>query len=303
MTSKAVKVTLETSTFQEEKMEKRTLGKTGYEISPVVFGGIVNMNETQADADRFVRFAVEQGVNYFDVAPTYGDAETRLGPALAPYRSQVYLACKTEKRDAAQAKAALLNSLKLLQTDHFDVYQLHAMATEQDVEQAFGPDGVMETVLWAKKEGLIRKIGFSTHSEDVALHCLDLFAFDTVLFPMNWALGLNTGWGNRISERKKKDGFGLLAMKTLVQRTWREGEEKVYPKSWCKPIFNDDALAIAAMKYGIYKGADTLVPPGNFEHFSFMLQHREEWLNQPLTEQELQLLKNEAQLVREEMIF
>jgi len=284
-------------------MEKRLLGKTGYMVSPVVFGGIVNMNETQEDAGRYVSYAVERGVNYFDVAPSYGNAEERLGPALAPYRDKVYIACKTQKRDAGNAKKELLSSLKLLQTDHFDVYQLHAMTKQEDIDLAFGKDGAMETVLWAKKEGLVRKVGFSTHSEDVALKSLDLYDFDSVLFPMNWALGINTGWGDRISERVKKTGAGLLAMKTLIHRKWLEGEERVYPKSWCKPIFGNEALAVAGMKYGLYKGAATLIPPGNFEHFCFMLDHIDACVANPLSQEEWSLLKEEAKNVEPHMIF
>ncbi len=101
-------------------MEKRKLGNTGYLVSPVVFGGIINMNETQADADRVVSAAVDYGINYFDVAPSYGDAEQRLGPALSPYRNQVYLACKTQERSAEASKKELLQSLQRLKTDHFD---------------------------------------------------------------------------------------------------------------------------------------------------------------------------------------
>lgn len=279
------------------------LGRTGYQISPVFFGGIINTDETQADADRYVSYAVDRWVNYFDVAPTYGNAEKRLGPALAPYRKQVYLACKTEERSAEGAREKLLQSLKLLKTDYFDLYQLHAMATQADIDEAFGPNGAMETVLWALREGLVRKVGFSTHNEDVALKTMELYDFETVLFPMNWALGINTGWGDRIAERIREKGMGLLAMKTLIHRKWRAGEESAYPKSWCKPIYGNEALGVAGMKYGLHKGAVSLVPPGNFEHFRFMLDHIDTCLREPLTEEEWAMLRREAAAVREEMIF
>ncbi|MEG0767345.1 MAG: aldo/keto reductase [Clostridia bacterium] len=284
-------------------MQRRTLGRTGYQVSPVVFGGIVNMDETQADADRFVAYAIERGVNYFDVAPSYGNAETRLGPALAPYRQHVYLACKTQQRSAESAKAELMQSLKLLQTDHFDVYQLHAMTTHEDVEEAFGPHGAMETVQWAKREGLIRRVGFSTHNEDVALETLDRYDFDTVLFPMNWALGIVRGWGDRIAERVREGNLGLLAMKTLIYRRWLDGETRTFPKSWCKPLEEQEALSVAAMKYGLYKGAATLIPPGNFHHFCFMLDHIDACLAQPLTDAEWTLLRAEAAKVADQLIF
>lgn len=279
------------------------LGRTGIGVSAVVFGGIINMDETQQDANRYVAKAIEAGVNYFDVAPTYGDAEDRLGPALAPYRKNVFLACKTEERTAAGAKEKLETSLRKLNTDHFDVYQLHALTTDKDLDTAFGPGGAMETVLKAKRDGLIRNVGFSAHNEDVALRALSMYDFDTVLFPLNWALGICRGWGDRISQAVKEKGIGLLGMKALVRRQWRDGEARPYPKSWCQPIWGDEALGVAAMKYAVLKGANTLVPPGNFEHFSFMLAHADESFLNPLTEEEWALLRREAKAAESELIF
>lgn len=284
-------------------MRRIVLGRTGYQISPVVYGAIIHMNETQEQADRLVGYAIERGVNYFDVAPSYGDAQQLQGPALAPYRKNVYLACKTGKRTRDESRRELLDSLKALRTDYFDVYQLHGVTTTEDVDTIFGPDGAMETLLWARREGLVRQIGMSTHHEENALRAMDLYDFDTILFPMNWALGLVTGWGDRMAERVKKTGAGLLAMKTMVSRLWLPDEEKVYPKSWCRPIFDNDQLAIAGMKYGLAKGAATLVPPGNIDHFNFCLDHIDECLDHPLNADDLALLRLEADKVKEHLIF
>ena len=279
------------------------LGKTGINVSAVVFGGIINMDETQQDSNENVAGAAAAGINYFDVAPTYGNSQERLGPALAPYRKNVYLACKTMARDAAGAKVKMEESLRLLQTDYFDVYQLHALSTDADVDEAFGPGGAMETLIRAKEAGIIRHIGFSAHNEDVALRALSLYPFETVLFPMNWALGINRGWGDRLAALIEERGIGLLALKTLVRRKWREGEEKVYPKSWCQPIYGSDALGLAAMKYAVLKGADTLVPPGDTEHLGFMLDHVHKAYSEALTEEEWALLRDEAAGVKDELIF
>ena len=105
------------------------------------------------EADQYVGEAIDRGINYFDVAPSYGNAEQMLGPALAPYRDGVFLACKTGRRDAAGAQEELENSLRLMQTDHFDLYQLHAITSDEDVQQAFGPGGAMETFLKARDAG------------------------------------------------------------------------------------------------------------------------------------------------------
>lgn len=284
-------------------MKYNLLGQTGFRVSAVVFGGIVNMNESQKDANAYVAEAIDRGVNYFDVAPSYGDAQLRLGPALGPYRKDVYLACKTTVREAEGAKREMDESFRLLRTDHFDVFQLHALTTDEDLDRAFGPGGIMDLLVKAKEEGRVRHIGFSAHNEDVALRALSLYPFETVLFPMNWALGIDTGWGDRIAEEIRKRGIGLLAMKTLVRRKWREGEEKAYPKSWCQPLFGDEELSVAAMKYGVYKGAATLVPPGNIEHLRFMMDHADRAFLEPLSEKEWERLRGEAALVKDELIF
>jgi hypothetical protein len=284
-------------------MELRRLGRTGLMISPVIFGGIINMSETPKTASYYVDFAINAGVNYFDVAPAYGDAQAILGPALKKHRSDVFLACKTAERDAASAKQELLQSLELLETDYFDVYQMHALLTKEDIDRAFAPGGAIETFLWAKKEGLIRNIGFSAHNEDIALQACRLYDFDTVLFPMNWALGVQTGWGDRIAEEIPKTDKGLLSMKVMTSRMWRENEPILYPKSWCRPVYDNDRLAIAGMKYGLAKGGAALVPPGNFEHFLFMLKHIDECLAHPLTEEDLEFLREEAAKIKDELIF
>jgi aryl-alcohol dehydrogenase-like predicted oxidoreductase len=131
-------------------MRTRPYGNTGVELSVIGFGGILVMNETALDSDQVVGKAVDAGINYFDVAPNYGNAQIMLGPALEPYRKDVFLACKTELRTAAEAEKDLANSLKLLRTDHFDLYQLHAVTTKGDVNTILGPGGAMETLVKAK---------------------------------------------------------------------------------------------------------------------------------------------------------
>ena len=140
-------------------MQKRPYGTTGIDLSIVGFGGIVVKGVTAKQADLDVGWAIDQGVNYFDVAPRYGNAQEMLGPALEPYRSGVFLACKTTNRDAAGARAELENSLRLLRTGHFDLYQMHSMKTREDLEQATGPGGALETFVTAREQGLVRYLG------------------------------------------------------------------------------------------------------------------------------------------------
>jgi len=229
------------------EMEKRKLGRTGEELSIVGFGGIVVKDETPEDAKRFVAMAVEnRGVNYFDVAPSYGNAEERLGPALEPYRDSVFLACKTGKRDAKGAEEELHNSLKRLRTDHLDLYQLHAVSSMDDVEKITAPGGALETFVKAREKGLTRYLGFSAHSEEAAMELMDRFAFDTMLFPFNWVCWHQGKFGHKVLEKAQKKGLGILALKALAKRRWKKDEKRKWDKVWYSPVdtFEEASLAL-----------------------------------------------------------
>ncbi len=124
---------------------RRPLGKTGEHLSIIGFGGIVVMDEDPGAAVNIVAEAVDRGINYFDVAPSYGNAQERLGPALEPYRDKCFLACKTDGRMKDDSRAELEDSLKLLKTDHLDLYQFHALTKMTDLDKVLGPGGAMET--------------------------------------------------------------------------------------------------------------------------------------------------------------
>ena len=152
---------------------KRRLGKTGVDLSIIAMGGIVVMNAEQSHANDVVAEAFDRGINYFDVAPQYGNAQEKLGPALEPYRKRSFLACKTLMRDKDAAAAELEDSLRKLRTDHVDLYQFHAVTTKEDVEKIFGPNGAMEAFQAARQAGKLRFIGFSAHSVENAFSMLD----------------------------------------------------------------------------------------------------------------------------------
>lgn len=284
---------------------KKQFGNTGFEVFPVAYGGIVSMQDGQELSDRYVAWAVEKGVNYFDVAPSYGDAEEKLGNSLKPYRKNVYLACKTAHRFVKDAQPEMENSLKALHTDYFDVYQMHALSSVEDVEQAFSAGGVMEMMVKMKEQGIARKLGITCHSEEAALKAMSLYPFDTVLFPFNWHMHMGHDMGSRLMQTAKERNMGVLAMKQLVERAWMEGESKEeYPKSWCKPFSADQTrLRLAAMKYVLDMGADILVPPGNFECFSFEVEHIEECLAAPFNENERMLLQTHYETVKDHPFF
>lgn len=244
-------------------MEMRTLGRTGEKVSAFGFGGIVVMEMPQEEANRAVSEAVDAGINYYDVAPSYGDAQQKLGPALKPYRNKVLLTCKTQMRDAAGARRELEDSLKMLETDHFDVYQLHAIDDPAEIDQALAPGGALEAVLDAKRQGLVRFVGFSCHHEEAALKLISMFDFDTVLFPFNWTYWLGKGVGPKVIEAAQKRNMGIIAMKSTAHRSWLEGEEHSYPKLWYKPITDNEKLASMALRFTLSRPVSLALSPGD----------------------------------------
>jgi aryl-alcohol dehydrogenase-like predicted oxidoreductase len=256
----------------EAPLPKRSLGRTEEKLSIIGLGGLVLADETQETADAIVREAIDHGINYFDVAPSYGNAEDRMGPALKPFRDDVFLACKTLTRDRAGAAAELERSLGKLQTDHFDLYQLHALSEVSDVEEALGPGGAMETFVQAKKEGKIRFIGFSAHSAEAALLAMKQYDFDTALFPVNFVCFLKGNFGPQIMAAAQEKGMGILALKALARQPWPvDGRRQEWPKCWYQPIL-DPAEAALSFRFTLSQPVTAAVPPGDKRLFKKALE-------------------------------
>jgi predicted aldo/keto reductase-like oxidoreductase len=245
-------------------MEKRSLGRTGEELSVIGFGGIVVRDVSPADACNYVAQAVDRGINYFDVAPGYGNAEERLGPALSPYRDQVFLACKTDQRSAKGAESELHRSLNNLRTDHFDLYQFHGVSSVQEAEQILAPGGALEMFIAARERGQIRHIGFSAHSEAAAVRLLEGFQFDSMLLPINLFCWRDGGFGPQACKAAQERGTGILALKALAKCPLREGEQKKWPKCWYIP-FDTIAEARIALQFTLSRPVTAAVCPGHAE--------------------------------------
>jgi aryl-alcohol dehydrogenase-like predicted oxidoreductase len=225
------------------KIEKRSLGRTGEMLSMIGFGGIIVKDATPAESADVVKLAIDSGINYFDVAPTYGDAEIKLGPALEPYRKGVFLACKTTERGRDGSRAELEQSLKNLRTDHLDLYQFHAVTTSEDVEKIFEKGGAMETYQEARKEGKIRFIGFSAHSVEAAMAMMDRYDFDTILFPINYVTWNTGNFGPQVLEKAHQKKMGILALKSMAKGPLPKGvENKEYPKCWYEPLTTEEDI-------------------------------------------------------------
>lgn len=280
-------------------MKRRTLGRTGEKLSIVGFGGIIVMDERPKDAAQYVSVAIDRGVNYFDVGPLYGNAQKILGPALKPYRKDCFLACKTIKRTKTEATKDLIESLKLLKTDYFDLYQLHWVSTLEEVDRIMGPNGALEAFIEARDKGIIRYIGFSAHTEEAALALMDCHDFDSILFPFNWVCWLKDSFGPKVLKKAKEKNMGILALKAMTKRAWDKDEQKKwpkrkYPKSGFAPAEDYDEASLA-FRFTLSKPITSAVAPGYAEFLWWACDIADKF--KPITEEETEILKERAKKI------
>ena len=268
-------------------MRKRTLGKTGESLSVVGFGAIVFVKEGPDFARDSVSRAIDAGVNYFDMGPAYGsgEAEERAGPAVEPYRDRIFLAEKTGKRTKDEAAAELRQSLKRMRTDHFDLYQFHAVSTMEDVETIVGPGGALEALVEAKDEGLVRFLGFSAHTQEAALALMDHFRFDTILFPVNYVAWHQGHFGPAVLDKAQEKEMGILALKTLAKSPWSEGEREKWPKAWYSPVDTYEE-ARTALSWTLSRPVTACVSPSHAELLWWMIDAEKELTELTPDEQE-----------------
>jgi predicted aldo/keto reductase-like oxidoreductase len=265
------------------KIPKRVLGKTGEKLSVIGFGGIMLNDNPQDFANEIVAKAYDLGVNYYDVAPGYGNAQEKMGPALKPYRKNCFLACKTGDRTAAGAQNELEDSLRKLETDHFDLYQLHALSSVEDVEKVFAKGGAMETFVKAKKEGKVKHLGFSAHSVDAAMLAMKNYDFDSILFPINFVCWNAGDFGPQVFAEAEKWGMGILALKAMALTRLEQGEPKFDKNVWYRPIQDEEVMKMA-LKYTLSKNITAAVPPGKNTLFLKALEFMNDY--QPISEKE-----------------
>ena len=283
----------ETAVPAGRTIPRRPLGKTGEHLSIIAMGGIVVMDVAQSFANKVVAEAVDRGVNYIDIAPSYGNAQERMGPALKPYRNRVFLACKELARDKAGAQKELDESLQQLQTDHVDLYQLHALAKVEDVHKALGPGGAIEAFVEAKKSGKVRFLGFSAHSVEAALIAMDQFDFDTVLFPINFVMYSQANFGPQIVQRAREKQMGMMAIKAMAKTVWSASEKKNHPydKCWYKPAALPQQAELA-LRWTLSQPVTAAIPPGDIDYFRLAMDVAERFT--PVNESETNTLMAQA---------
>ena len=223
-------------------MEKRRFGRTGHMSTLAIFGAAAFWEISQAEADRVMEMVIAAGVNHIDVAPSYGQAEERVGPWMPRERERFFLGCKTTERSKESAWNELRQSLKRLQTDRFDLYQLHAVTTFEELDLVTAKNGALEAAIEAREQGLTRFIGITGHGVDspaIYLEALRRFDFDSILFPLNFIQMANPKYRkdaeDLITECRRKD-VGTMVIKTITKGPWKTDSH--WANCWYEP-FNE----------------------------------------------------------------
>lgn len=263
-------------------MESRRLGRLEHQSSVVIFGAASLSNVTQAEADASIQFALDHGVNHFDTAAGYGDAELRLGPWMKEIRPRIFLATKTGERSRDAAMRQIEASLKRLQVDYVDLIQLHAIGDVGELDLATHKDGALYAAIEAKEQGLVRAIGITGHGHDAPkthLEALRRFPFDSVLTPYNYFLAhkpLYLQDFDALAREIKAQDAALMTIKTLAKGPWSRPEDKRYA-TWYEP-FDQMAYIEAAVSFALARPDITgLASTGDIHLFPAFVEAAERW--------------------------
>ena len=256
-------------------METRRFGRTGHMSTIAIFGGAAFWEISQADADKVIEMIIEAGVNHLDIAPSYGQAEERIGPWMPRERERFFLGCKTTERTKDGAWNEMQRSLKRLQTETFDLYQFHAITTMEELDAVTMKGGALEAFVEARQRGLIQFIGITGHGADtpqIFLEALRRFDFDSVLFPLNFVQMANPEFRKYTEELiatcKAKD-VGTMIIKAITKGPW--GEKAHTATTWYEPFDKMDEIQ-PAVNFGLSYDVTGFCTPGDTKLLPMVLK-------------------------------
>lgn len=225
-------------------LPKRPLGQTGIQVSVLGLGGegILRTFGHEKEAHELINLAIDLGITYFESARAYSGSESYYGGALLDRRDEIFLASKSHARDKEGALAHLTQTLKAMKTEYVDLWQIHDVRTEEEMEEIFGPGGALEAFVEARKNGYTRFIGVTGHHDPAVLRrCLQKFPFDTVLLPVNPGEPQHESFLTEVIPVAVAKRMGILGMKVyfrgLARRIpWYSGMEPFFRFALTQPI-------------------------------------------------------------------
>lgn len=241
-------------------MQLRRLGRLGHLSSVLIYGAAALAEVDQDTADASIAAAIAAGINHFDVAASYGDAELRLASWSGHLGQDAFLATKTGERDAPAAWEQINRSLERLAVDRVDLIQLHAVGDLADLDLVTGRGGALEAAVRARDEGLVGAIGITGHGHRAPathLEALSRFGFDTVLTPWNFVLATDPLYREdfqALSGACTAADVALMTIKTVARRNWPGGADQRYAtwyEPWDDPEHVDACVAFALNEPGV----------------------------------------------------
>jgi aryl-alcohol dehydrogenase-like predicted oxidoreductase len=236
-------------------------------MSTVVTFGTAGIGKVdQETADLAIQLVLDHGVNHFDVAPRYGEAEVRLQPWMSCIRDRIFLGCKTGQRTRDAATAELHRSLERLGTDRLDLYQLHAVGKLHELDECTAKGGALETLIEARNSGIARWLGITGHTHAAPrthLEALHRFDFDTVMFPLNFVLWSNSQYRRDVEallDHCRRKDVGVHIIKTVAKDPW--GERPKTHTTWYEP-FTDQPTIDRAVAFVLSQPITTLTSVGD----------------------------------------
>lgn len=230
-------------------LPKAPFGRTGHLSTRTLFGAAALGRVSQADADRTLEVLLEYGVNHIDVAASYGDAEERIGPWMAQHRDKFFLATKTEERTYRGAMDELHRSLKRLQVDYVDLWQMHILVDEDEWQTAMGPGGALEAFIEAREKGLVRFLGVTGHGTTVGkmhMRSLERFDFDSVLLPYNFTMMQNPQYAadfEALLAVCRERNVAVQTIKSLARGPWKT--KTPTRATWYEPLESQADIDLA----------------------------------------------------------
>jgi predicted aldo/keto reductase-like oxidoreductase len=223
--------------MRNSDMPRRTLGKTGEQVSILAFGGFHLMETMPSDAEEMLNYYLDSGGNFIETAVSYGDSEEKIGRVMKHRRSECFLSTKTEKRTQKQAAESINTSLKRLQTDHLDNLFIHNVRKQEDFDAVFSPDGAIAAAEEARKAGKIRFISVTSHSPEMLLKLIQTYPFDCVMEWMNYFDYFNFPLiYERIIPLCREKGVGLIAMKPIADGLLYRSAANALRWAWSLPV-------------------------------------------------------------------
>ncbi len=225
---------------------KRMLGKTGQEVTILGLGGegVLRTFGHERDAYALINRALDLGITYCESARAYAGSESYYGKALKERRKDIFLTSKSHARDKRGALAHLHETLSNMRTDHLDLWQVHDVREEGELAEIFGPGGAMEAFTEAKQQGRTRFIGVTGHHDpSIIRKCIEQFAFDTVLMPVNPAEPGSKSFLSGVLPLAREKGMGIVGMKVYFRGfasklPWYTGMEPFLRFALSQPVTN-----------------------------------------------------------------